>query len=276
MSSSSQVASPWFRPALFREKIAVVTGGGTGIGLAIAAELRQLDANVVICSRKIDHLQKGQEELEKITSKGRVEHVVCNIREEESIAAAVQYIMDRFGRIDYLVNNAGGQFVAPALALSRRGFTAVIETNLIGTFLMSKAVVEKAMQPQQSGAMVNIIAQVENGIPLMAHTGAARAGVENLTKTLAFEWSTLGIRVNAVAPGVIASSGLENYPEETRNTILKSEQKLPARRLGTPEDIAAAVVFLLSPAANFITGTTLCVDGGERLLGSIGAHLLQV
>jgi NAD(P)-dependent dehydrogenase (short-subunit alcohol dehydrogenase family) len=183
----------------------------------------------------------------------------------------VDSALDKFGRIDMLVNNAGGQFPSPALTMSRKGWDAVIETNLTGTFQMSQAVVEKAMAEKKSGAIVNIIAQMWNGFPMMAHTGASRAGVDNLTKTLAFEWAQLGIRVNAVAPGVILSSGVDNYAPDFKKAFLDSKNYIPAGRLGTPREVAAAVVFLLSPAAGFITGTTLRVDGGEPLYGSSAA-----
>jgi NAD(P)-dependent dehydrogenase (short-subunit alcohol dehydrogenase family) len=155
--------------------------------------------------------------------------------------------------------------------MNRKGWDAVIETNLTGTFQMSQAVVEKAMAGKKSGAIVNIIAQMWNGFPMMAHTGASRAGVDNLTKTLAFEWAQLGVRVNAVAPGVILSSGVDNYAPEFKQAFLGSVNYIPAGRLGTPREVAAAVVFLLSPAAGFITGTTLRVDGGEPLYGSSAA-----
>ena len=259
-----------FRTGLFSGKKAFVTGS-TGIGLVIAAELRGLGADVIIGSRKEENLKKGRAELEAIEAPGRVEQHVCNIREPESIEQAVKYAVEKFGRIDMLVNNAGGQFPSPAAMISKKGWDAVIETNLTGTFLMSQSVINNGMADQKSGSIVNIIAQMWNGFPMMAHTGASRAGVDNLTKTLAFEWAQFGIRVNAVAPGVILSSGIENYAPEFQKTFRDSVNYIPAGRLGTPREVAAAVVYLLSPAANFVTGTTIRVDGGEPLYGSSAA-----
>lgn len=264
-----------FRPGLFADRVAFVTGGGTGIGLAIATELRQLGAHVVIGSRNEAKLIAGEQQLNAVEGPGRVVRHVCNIRDPESIEAAVAFALKEFGRIDFLVNNGGGQFPAPAVAITPRGWNAVIDTNLNGTFLMSQAVAVRAMMQSGGGAIVNIIAQVSNGFPMMAHTGAARAGVENLTKTLAFEWAPMGIRVNAVAPGVILSSGIDNYTESDRKFFFESQGFIPVGRLGTPREVGATVCFLLSPAAGFITGTTIQVDGGDRLLGSVSAGQMR-
>lgn len=264
-----------FSAGLFRGKTYFVTGGATGIGLAIAAELRHLGANIVIGSRKEDKLREGAAKLEALPGEGEVMWVVCNIRDEESIGSAIDAAHARFGRIDGLVNNGGGQFPAPAVMIGRKGWDAVIETNLTGTFFMSQQMLTRVFSSQGHGAIVNIIAQMWNGFPMMAHTGAARSGVDNLTKTLAFEWAPLGVRVNAVAPGVIFSSGVENYTPANRDFFFGATEHIPAGRLGTPREIAAATVFLLTPAANFITGTTLQVDGGEPLFGHSAANQMR-
>lgn len=268
------------RPSIFRDgsfagRRAFITGGGTGIGLAIAAELRLLGADVFIGSRKAEHLERGAARLAEVEGVGRIGWHPCNIREPDSIGAAVDAALEQLGGIDLLVNNGGGQFPAPASLITPRGWAAVIETNLTGTFLMSQAIAQRAMIPANQGAIVNIIAQMYNGFPMMAHTGAARAGVDNLTRTLAFEWAQFGIRVNSVAPGVILSSGVESYTEENRKFFFESIDHIPAGRLGTPREIAAATVFLLSEAAGFITGTTLQVDGGDRLFGHVAANQMR-
>jgi citronellol/citronellal dehydrogenase len=261
-----------FRQGLFEGQHAFVTGGGTGIGWSIAAELRMLGANVTIASRSEEKLRAGAESLRAVDGAGEVHWTVCNIREEESIASAVESAHGAHGPITLLINNGGGQFPSPAMAIRRKGWDAVIETNLTGTFLMTQAF---GRQVEESGAVVNIIAQMWNGFPMMAHTGAARAGVENLTKTLAFELAPGGVRVNAVAPGVILSSGVESYSEADRAFFFGSAEFIPAGRLGSPREVAAATVFLLSPAAAFITGTTLRVDGGEPMLGSASANQMR-
>lgn len=264
-----------FSPGLFRGKTYFITGGATGIGLAIAAELRHLGANVVIGSRKEEKLRAGAATLESLAGEGEVQWVVCNIRDEASIGEAIDAALARFGCIDGLVNNGGGQFPSPAVMINRKGWDAVIETNLTGTFFMSQQMLTRAFAPQGHGAIVNIIAQMWNGFPMMAHTGAARSGVDNLTKTLAFEWAPLGTRVNAVAPGVVLSSGVDNYSPANKEFFFGATQHIPAGRLGTPREIAAATVFLLTPAANFITGTTLQVDGGEPLFGHSAANQMR-
>ncbi len=251
-----------FKDGLFEGKKALVTGGGTGIGLRIARELATLGAEVVIASRKMENLEKG---LNIITSEGgKAIALECNIRNEDSIAACVTEAIEKIGGIDFLINNAGGQFPSPAENINTKGWNAVIETNLSGTFHMSRHVYNTIMQ-KNGGAIVNIIADMWNGFPMMAHTGAARAGVENLTKTLAVEWGRNGVRVNSVAPGLIHSSGLDSYAPEFKQYILSAGKNNQANRMGTEEEVAAAVVYLLSPAAAYITGETLKVDAGESL-----------
>ena len=252
-------ATSVFRPDLFSERTAVVTGGGSGIGLAIAAELIELGATVVIAGRKEDKLQAAAETLGE-----RAHPVVCNIRDEDQVKALMARAVELGGRIDYLVNNAGGQFPSPAAWIRTKGWNAVIETNLTGTFLCCREAFAASMN-DHGGAIVNIIADMWRGFPGMAHTGAARAGVDNLTKSLSLEWAWRGIRVNAVAPGIILSSGYDNYDATFQKAFLEMADNIPARRLGTEEEVASAVTWLLSPGAAYTTGATLRVDGASSL-----------
>ncbi|MBJ96321.1 MAG: 2,4-dienoyl-CoA reductase [Rickettsiales bacterium] len=250
-----------FRPDLFAGRVAVVTGGGSGIGKAIARELIALGAKVVIAARKQPRLEQAVEDL---GGSPRVASITCNIRDEQQVRAMLQFAVERFGRLDFLVNNAGGQFPSPASLVRTKGWNAVIETNLTGTFLCCREAFSLWME-ENGGAIVNIIADMFRGFPGMVHTGAARAGVDNITKTLAVEWAHRGIRINSVAPGTIRSSGIETYDPAFQEMFYSMADNIPAKRLGTEEEVAAAVMYLLSPAASFVTGETLRVDGGGSL-----------
>ena len=253
-----------FAPELFRGQVAIVTGGGSGIGRRTALELARLGASVAICGRTSEKLVAVAAELTEVAGAERVLQSVCDIREPDQIAAFVGETLARFGRIDLLVNNAGGQFPSPAELITPRGFDAVIRNNLSGTFYVTREVATRAMIPARGGRIVNVIAQIFRGFPGMAHTGAARAGVENLTMTLAVEWAQHGVLINAVAPGVILTSGSKRYPPEL---IELGRQKTPLKRLGSEEEVADSILFLLAPGSSFITGTTLYIDGGARLWG---------
>ena len=251
-----------FRAGLFDGHTIIVSGGGTGIGRAIARELASLGATVVICSRAMSHLEPTCEEI--VATGGKADAIACNIRDPESVDALFKQVVARHGLVDGLVNNAGGQFLSPAEAITPKGWHAVIETNLTGAFSMSRAALDAGMR-ERGGAIVNIVAEIWRGFPGMAHSGAARAGVVNLTQTLALEWAAYGVRVNAVAPGIINSSGLKTYPPAVQAQLASIAQDVPAQRMGTEREVAAAVVFLLSPAAAFISGATLKVDGAGSL-----------
>ncbi|HUG86206.1 MAG TPA: SDR family oxidoreductase [Euzebya sp.] len=251
-----------FRPGLFRGQVAVITGGGTGIGRAIAHELAALGALVVIAARREEALLATVAEIRD--AGGRADHATADIRDDRSVARLVQSVLDRHGRIDLLVNNAGGQFPSPAEGISPNGWRTVVDLNLNGTFLVIREVFN-AWMGQHGGAVCSIIADMWNGFPYMAHTGAARAGVENLTRSLAVEWGPHGVRVNAVAPGTIFSSGMETYDEGFQHAAAQNAARIPAGRVGTESETAAATVFLLSEAAAFITGETIKVDGGSSL-----------
>jgi citronellol/citronellal dehydrogenase len=251
-----------FRPGLFEGRTIVVTGGGTGIGRAIAHELAALGAHVVLAARKEENLLRVRAEIG--AAGGSASHAICNIREESQVAALFAGVLDARGRVDGVVNNGGGQFLSPAEQISRNGWQAVIDTNLNGTFLMCREAFNQWMG-QHGGAIVNIVSEMWRGFPGMAHSGAARAGVVNLTQTLAVEWARAGVRVNAVAPGLIRSSGLMQYGEAMQPVIEQMVRHQPTRRMGTEGEIAAAVTFLLSPAASYISGETLKVDGASSL-----------
>lgn len=251
-----------FRPDLFAGQTYLVTGGGTGIGRAVAHELASLGAHVVLAARTAENLERVAGEIR--AAGGSAGHFVCNIREEEQVRALFDYVLAERGALHGLVNNAGGQFVSPAEMISLKGWRAVVETNLTGTFLMCREAFNRHMEAH-GGAIVNMLIEMWRGFPGMAHSAAARAGIENLTKTLAVEWARAGVRVNAVAPGLIASSGLDRYPEAVRPMIEQNVRDIPLKRMGTEAEVSAAIVFLLSPAAAFITGESIRIDGGGSL-----------
>ncbi|XP_037253461.1 peroxisomal trans-2-enoyl-CoA reductase isoform X3 [Falco rusticolus] len=238
------VARGLLAAGLFRGRVAIVTGGGTGIGKAIAADLLALGCSVVIASRKFDRLKAAAEELNNTFSSMRpakVTPIQCNIRKEDEllhqVEALVKSTLSLHGKIDFLVNNGGGQFASLSEAISAKGWNAVIDTNLTGTFYCCKAVYNAWMQ-EHGGVIVNITAAVRNGFPGMSHTGAARAAVNNLTKTLALEWAHSGVRINSVAPGLVFSeTAVANYGEQGTAMWLKSIPKVPAKRSAVPEEI---------------------------------------
>ena len=248
-----------FREGLFDQQVIIVSGGGTGIGRCIAHELASLGAAVALCSRKLEKLEPTRDEI--LAAGGKALAIACDVRNLEQVEALMHTVLERYGRIDGLVNNGGGQFVSPAESISPNGWRAVVETNLTGTFQMTKAAMLHYMR-EHGGAVVNILMDLWSGFPGMAHSSAARAGVDNLTKTLAVEWAQYHIRVNSVAPGIIKSSGLANYPPSVLENI---ESPIPAKRLGSESEVASAVTFLLSPGASYITGATLRVDGASSL-----------
>jgi citronellol/citronellal dehydrogenase len=246
-----------FRPGLFTGQVVVVTGAGSGIGRCTAHELAALGAQTVLVGRKPEKLAIVADEIR--ADGGHAEAAACDIREEDAVKALVAQVVATHGRIDGLVNNAGGQFPSPLAEISGKGWQAVLQTNLTGGFLMARECYRQSMQ-QHGGAIVNMLADMWNGMPGMGHSGAARAGMLNFTETAASEWAP--VRVNAVAPGWVASSGLDTYPEAMKPLIRGLPRHVPAGRLATEAEVSAAVVFLLSEAAAFISGTCVRIDGG--------------
>ncbi len=250
-----------FSPGLFAGQRAWVTGGGSGIGRCVAHELASLGARVLISGRTEDKLKRVAAEIAE--DGGQCEWRSFDIRDETAVKQHVAEALQG-GPISALVNNAGGQFPAPLEAISRNGFDAVVSNNLTGGFLMMRELYRQCLR-DHGGAIVNMTADHKLGMPGMAHSGAARAGMANLTMSAAFEWAAAGVRVNAVAPGWVASSGMDTYGGATKALIPKLKDHVPLRRLATEAEVSAAIVFLLSPAAAFITGVTLPIDGGAGL-----------
>lgn len=249
-----------FAPGLFAGKVIVVTGGGSGIGRCTAHELASLGAHVVLVGRKLDKLQSAAGEI--VADGGRATFHACDIRNEEAVQDLVQAIVVAHGRIDGLVNNAGGQYMTPLEAISAKGWEAVINTNLTGGFLVARECYLQSMR-EHGGSIANIVADMWGSMPGMAHSGAARAGMVSFTETAALEWARSGVRVNAVAPGYIASSGMDHYPPEAGPMLREMRNTVPLGRFGTEAETSAAIVFLLSPAASFISGSVLRVDGAR-------------
>lgn len=250
-----------FVDRLFRGQTIIVTGGGSGFGRCIAHELASLGATVVILGRTLEKLEAVCAEISE--DGGSAASHVCDVRDEGRVVEVVARVIEDNGQIHGLVNNAGGQFPAPLEKISRNGFETVVRNNLVGGFLMAREVFVQSMR-QHGGAIVNITADCRNGFPGMGHTGAARAGMENLTRTAAWEWGPYGVRVNALAPGYVASSGFDTYDEQTSRKLRAAVQDIPLKRFGTESEISAAVCFLLGPAAGFINGATLHMDGGGQ------------
>src|SRR5919109_525541 len=246
-----------FQPGLLDGQVAIVSGGGSGLGRAIALELAALGAQVVVCGRREEPL----EETAAVADGGRVEARACDIREEDQVGSLVERVMERHGRIDLLVNNAGGQFMSPAEDITPKGFRTVIRLNVEGTWLMTHAVATKAMIPGEGGKIVNVTLSPHHGLPGMAHSSAARAAVENLTRVLSIEWARFGIRLTALAAGHFATETLRTkYPKQVVEGVAGT---VPLGRLGTEEEFAWLVAYLASPAGDYLSGAVLTIDGAR-------------
>ncbi len=262
MSTDLQYASV-FRPGLFTGRTILVTGGGSGLGRCTAHELKSLGARLAIAGRTQEKLDRVKEEL----GDSDTFTFAADLRREGEVQAMVDGVLAwSGGRIDGLVNNAGGQFPAQLKDISLNGWNAVVNNNMTATFLVSKAVYLGSME-KHGGAIVNVGADFELGNPGMGHNGAARAGQTNFTYTASVEWAHSGVRVNSVLPGFIASSGFDRYPERAHDVLRGVKARVPLKRHGTESEIAAAIVYLLSDAAAYVTGTSLRVDGGLHNAG---------
>jgi citronellol/citronellal dehydrogenase len=252
-----------FRPGLFAGRTVLVTGGGSGLGRCCAHELASLGANLALAGRSEDKLRRVREEILDAGSAQpqQVSLHACDVRDEPGVQGLIAQVLRAHGRLDGLFNCAGGQFPAPLDSISAKGWDAVVRNNLSGTFLVSREAYTQWMR-EHGGAIVNMLADIWGGMPGMGHSGAARAGVANFTETAACEWGHAGVRVNAVAPGWIASSGMDTYAPPYQAMLRHARTKVPLQRFGTESELSAAVVFLLSDAAAYITGATLRIDGG--------------
>jgi citronellol/citronellal dehydrogenase len=251
------VPSKIFQPGLLDGQVAIVSGGGSGLGRATALELAALGAHVVVCGRR----QEPLDETAALSDDGRVEARTCDIREEDQVEALVEEVRERHRKIDLLVNNAGGQYMTPAEDITPKGFRTVMRLNVEGTWLMTHAVATKAMMDGRGGKIVNVTLSPHHGLPGMAHSSAARAAVENLTRVLSIEWARFGIRLTALAAGHFATETLmTKYPKQVVEGVAGT---VPLGRLGTEEEFAWLVAYLASPAGDYLSGAILTIDGAR-------------
>jgi citronellol/citronellal dehydrogenase len=255
----SPVDSRIFAPGLLDGQVCVVSGAGTGLGRQSALELIRLGATVVACGRRPEPIESRVAEAEALA--GTAEAVAMDIRDDAAVEALFDGVLERHGRLDVLVNNAGGQFLGPAEAISPKGFRTVIELNVVGTWLMTHAAATKAFIPQKEGKVLSVTLSPHNGMPGMVHSGAARAAVENMMRTLAVEWARFGIRLCALAAGQFDTETLRTkYPQEV---VAAVPQTVPLGRMGTEEEWAWLIAYLASPAGDFFSGTTITMDGAR-------------
>ncbi|MFF4391641.1 SDR family oxidoreductase [Streptomyces sp. NPDC001552] len=250
----------------FERQVVLVTGGGTGLGKAIAAEFARLGADLVIASRRAEHLKAAREELAAVPGAGRVTAAVCDIRDPERVAEVFDAAQAAFGLPDVLVNNAAANFPSPAEDLSPNAWRAVVDITLTGTWLMTREFGRRHLAAGTGGSIVNIGASYAwTGGPGFAHSAAAKAGVKSLVETLAVEWGPYGIQINGLVPGLVPHADMT---EDIRGGLERAapgagDARQPALRVGAPRELGWAATFLASPYARFITGHTLVVDGAN-------------
>jgi NAD(P)-dependent dehydrogenase (short-subunit alcohol dehydrogenase family) len=258
------MTSTIFRNDLLADKVCIVTGGGTGIGATVAKEFGQLGANVVIASRKQENIDIAAQGLSRVVGR-EVTGLTCDIRNRDHVQRLYEQVLEKYGRVDVLVNNGGGQFFAPAETITPNGWDAVVATNLTGTWNMTRAA-HDAWMGKHGGCVLNITMLTRRTFPGMAHSVSARAGVEAMTRTLAIEWASKRIRLNCIAPGIVASSGLKRYPAGL-GVMNQMQQYIPMKRPASCDEVAWMVAYLASEAGAYITGQTLTIDGGKELWG---------
>lgn len=257
-----------FRPDLLGGKAVLISGGGSGIGRAMAFLFARLGARVAICGRTEEKLLSAAAAIKERLGV-EIATFAMSIREPDAVDTLFDAVFDSFGRLDCLVNNAGGQFPQDAIDFSRNGWLSVIDTNLNGPWWMMQSAARAWKARAAGGNIINIVANVQRGIPQTAHTCAARAGVIYLSKTLSTEWAPLGIRINCIAPGATDTEGLRVYPPEA---IARFFEANPMKALGDAWDIAQAAIYFAAPTGRFITGELLTLDGGQQQIGVVWAN----
>lgn len=252
-----------YRDDLLKDQTVIITGGGTGMGKAMAFLAVRLGANVVLCGRTATKLEEAQAAIEQLVGK-RPTVVAMSIRDPDQVEGMLDAVLERYGRIDTLVNNAGGQFPQNAIDFTRKGWLAVMDLNLNGTWWMMQETAKRWVAAGNPGNIVNIVATTERGMPQSAHCCAARSGVLYLSKTLSTEWAPHKIRVNCVAPGIVETEGFGVYPDEA---LKRFHLANPMKQRGDAWDIAESVIYLAAPSGKFITGEVITVDGGQNQWG---------
>jgi citronellol/citronellal dehydrogenase len=248
-----------FAPGLLAGRVCLVSGAGSGLGRATALELAALGATVVGCGRRAEPLEETEAAAAGLV--GSFEHQAADIREEEAVEGLVDGVIERHGRLDVLINNAGGQFMSPAEAITPKGFRTVIELNVQGTWLMTHAAATKAFIPQREGKVISVTLSPHQGMPGMVHSGAARAAVENMMRTLSIEWARFNVKLCAVAAGQFDTETLRTkYPQQVVENVHRT---VPLGRLGTPEEMAWLIAYLASPAGDFLSGCVITIDGAR-------------
>jgi len=249
-------------PGMFEGQVVVVSGAGSGIGRATAHWFARLGAKVVLCGRTPEKLERTAEALARYSTETLVHPL--SIRDPEAVEALFEAAWSRFGRVNVLVNNAGGQFPQAAIDFKPKGWNAVVDTNLNGTWYMMQSAARKWRDAGMPGAIVNVVAAITRGMPGIAHTCAARAGVIYASKTVAIEWAPFNIRINCVAPGITATEGMNVYPPEV---VAEMPNTNLLRKFAEPEDVANAICYLAGETGRFMTGEVLTLDGGHQLWG---------